>query len=485
MKDLNKIRMMNRRFAKTCWLAILSLIGSLAQVNGQFISEVLEYVPAPSQYMNAEPWCTPGDANSIVGVINGSVSLGAFGGYIVFRFEEPVVNDPANPFGIDFTIFGNPVPNWSEPGIVSVMKDENMNGRPDDSWYELAGSDHRFSSTEYGYAVEYANPGGDTAMDVPWTDNLGASGMIKANSFASQSYYPSQDLFPGIDQSAYSLRGTMIKSTVDTSYASGIYSLRRSFGYADNQFRGQAPYTMPDNPYTPQSENSGGDAFDISWAIDETGNYIEIDQVDFIRVHSAVMDGAGWLGQVSTEITGAVDVEPGADNTWDHHMIVIREIPPIMDTAVFPLEVFAFRNGRFSDDSEITWSTTMEDAVIDENNIFYAASAGEVTITAALAADNQVTASVNTMIDITNSSGNAAITDPGITIYPNPAREQVWIRGARGGTVTLFDMTGNVLFRGQEEKQDAHIPLGNYTPGLYIIRIESGTKNSTFKLIKE
>lgn len=484
MKELNKIWKMNSRFAKTCWFNILLLASSIVPVSGQFISEVLEYVPAPSQYMNAEPWGTPDDAKSIVGGITGSVSLGAFGGYIVFRFAEPVENDPANPFGIDFTLFGNPVPNWSEPGIVSVMKDENVNGLPDDSWYELAGSDHRFSSTEYGYTVEYMNPGGDTALDVPWTDNLGASGRIRANSFASQSYYPSNDLFPGIDQSAYTFRGTMIRSTVDTSYTSGIYSLRRSFGYADNQFRGHAPYTYPDNPYTPQPENSGGDAFDISWAIDNAGNYVEIDQVDFIRVHSAVMDGAGWLGQVSTEITGAVDVEPGTGNTGDHQMLVIREIPPVMETKEFPLEVFAFRNGRFTDESEITWSTTMQDAVIDENNVFHTTSTGEVTITATLASDNQVAASVNTLIDLTNNAGEITVSDPGITIYPNPAREQVWIRGANGGSVTFFDMTGKAVFKNTEYDEDIALPVVNLDRGMYIIRVQKDGINSTHKLIK-
>ena len=99
-------------------LIALGALGFLPQVHGQFITEVLEYVPAPSQYMNALPWSAPSSPASIVGGVNGSLSLGAFGGYVVFRFEEPVENDPDHPFGVDFTIFGNPLPNWSEPGII-------------------------------------------------------------------------------------------------------------------------------------------------------------------------------------------------------------------------------------------------------------------------------------------------------------------------------------------------------------------------------
>ena len=73
----------------------------------QYISQVMEYRPAPGQLINEVPWGTPTAAHSIVEDITGSLSLGSFGGYVVFRFATPVENDPLNPFGVDFTIFGN------------------------------------------------------------------------------------------------------------------------------------------------------------------------------------------------------------------------------------------------------------------------------------------------------------------------------------------------------------------------------------------
>lgn len=67
------------------------------------------------------------------------VSLGAFGGSITLQFSSGIKNDANNPYGVDFTVFGNPTPTWSEPGIIQVLKDENKNGLPDDTGKRLPG----------------------------------------------------------------------------------------------------------------------------------------------------------------------------------------------------------------------------------------------------------------------------------------------------------------------------------------------------------
>jgi len=256
---------------------IIAILAALSFFNAkaQFITEVMEYTPAPGQLINVAPWGTPDGSHSLEGGINGSVCLGAFGGKVIFRFEDPVENDPQNPFGVDFSIFGNPMPEWSEPGVVWVMKDENENGEADDTWYELAGSDYWFSSTVKEYRVTYTNPGGEDAADVPWEDQLGNSGLIRANSVHTQPYYPLHDSFPNIDPEKYTLNGTLIEGLV-YEHPTGMRSIRRAFGYADNQLRGTAPYSIPDNPYTREIENAGGDAFDIGWAVNSDGDYVEL-----------------------------------------------------------------------------------------------------------------------------------------------------------------------------------------------------------------
>ena len=47
---------------------------------------------------------------------------------------------------------------------------------------------------------------------------------------------------------------------------------------------------------------------DIDWAVDENGNHVYLDHIDFIKVQSATHRQAGWLGEVSTEFCGVEDL---------------------------------------------------------------------------------------------------------------------------------------------------------------------------------
>jgi hypothetical protein len=95
-------------------------------------------------------------------------SLGAFGGYQVWGFDHSIDNIPGQ---YSLTIKGNAFGNWHEPGIVWVMQGENGNGRPDDTWYELAGNLDGTPFHKQQYAVCYNN--GNT-----WADNTGDSGSF-------------------------------------------------------------------------------------------------------------------------------------------------------------------------------------------------------------------------------------------------------------------------------------------------------------------
>lgn len=464
---------------------IIIILSSLHSIFfGQYISEVIEYRPAPGQLINSDPWGLASSANSIIGGINGTLSLGAFGGYVIFKFENPVENHPDNPFGIDFTIFGNPAVDWSEPAAVYVMKDENENGLPDDTWYELAGSDYYFSSSINDYEVTYINPGNETAEDVEWSDNLDSSGYINANSFHTQSYYPLNTDFPDINEISYSLSGRKIKEVTDLSNPVSIKSYKRAFGYADNQIRGNEPYTLPDNPYTPEKENSGGDAFDISWAVDSEGNYIDLDEIHFIKVQNAVNANADWLGEISTEITGAVDVTP--DNTifGIEDLIVFKDLPQKINTDTYQLEIFVFSKGRIVSDKDISLDISLSGASIDDNNLLTFTESGELIVTAGLVDNPTVYSSVTSFVELAGTE--ISFTDENsISIYPNPAQNRFIIKGLNKAELYIYSATGILVKHETIQSDTQTICIDDLPKGLYILKTEHDKKESLYKLIKQ
>ncbi len=454
-------------------------------IRAQYISQVMDYVPAPGQFINSMPWGTPASAASLVGGVNGSLSLGAFGGSVIFRFEEAVENHPDNPYGIDFTIFGNATTEWSEPGVVWVMKDENENSLADDTWYELAGSDYHFSTSRRDYKVSYTNPGGEEARDVPWSDSLGNSGTIKANSIHTQPYYPLSDSFPVIPGDSYELSGTLIQGAVDVDHPPLIKSLRRSFGYADNQIRGKESHTLPDNPYTSEVENSGGDAFDIAWAVDDAGTYVELDQIHFVKVQNGVLHEGGWLGEISTEITGAVDV--AADNSISGRLdlLVIQDLPAEVDTGSIQLELYMFHMGKPVSLPQIQWSSSKEWAMVDDNHILNLSGSGALTLTAALVGEPSITATVSTLVSPEIQVGyEYRDFEAGPTLYPNPAADFFHVSGLEQINVYLYESTGKLLRFIENYNSGDAINIQGYSPGCYLLRIGEGNSASFLKLLK-
>lgn len=470
---------------KRTFLFISAILAMVLCTQAQYISRVLEYQPAPGQLINAQPWGFPSSVERIVGNINGTLCLGAFGGYVVFEFDQAVENHPDNPFGVDFTIFGNPQPNWAEPAVVYVMKDENENGQADDTWFELAGSDYWFSSTVYNYEVSYTNPGGNEAADIPWTDNQGNSGFIFANSVHTQSYYPLADSFPAINPESYTLSGTYIYQLMDSTNPGFVQSRQRAFGYADNNLRGSEPYTIPDNPYTPEKENSGGDAFDISWAVDENGNYVDLDKIHFVKVQNAVQANAGWLGEISTEITGAVVVEANSSISGNLDLVVIKDLPLSIKQYTFQLEVFAFFEGRLIPDARILWQTNLPEASIDENNLLTLTQSGNLEITATLGSNPEISATANTVVDLSSASLNENRAERSVRISPNPAHNYFSISQLNTANIEVLDLNGKVLIRKTKYQSPGQIDISTLNPGVYLVRILHNYTFETLKLIKQ
>ena len=269
-------------------------------------SKVYEYTPAPGQFINEtktggfDGTQTTSEAAIAYAEARMSdenwVSLGGFGGYIILGFDHSVDNSG----DYDFGILGNSFKGSSEPGIVWVMQDENGNGEPDDTWYELAGSETSKAETIQNYAVTYYRPSG-AGMPVQWSDNLGNSGEIDyLKQFHRQEYY-----YPlWIEGESYTLMGTCLQARNYDASGNGSYWVNDAYdwGYADN-------YSPIDR--LTEEDNAEGEInanhFKISNAIDFECKPIHLDYIDFVKVQVAVNAKSGWLGELSTEVCGMFD----------------------------------------------------------------------------------------------------------------------------------------------------------------------------------
>ncbi|TCC84150.1 cell surface protein [Pedobacter hiemivivus] len=245
--------------------------------SSMYVTKLFEYNPAPGQFINK----APGNLVSAEGILGkkGMVTLGAWGGYIVLGFDHTVLNVDKD----DIVVYGNPMGNFAEPGIIWVMQDENNNGKPDDTWYEVAGSDFGKAGYKRNYSVTYTRPTPDTAP-IPWKDSDGNTGFVATNTFHKQSYFPLW-----VTGSEYTLTGSILPSTgIDMTNPSYITSAPFAWGYADNTV--------------------GGDKVDISNAVDKNGKKVSLTGVDFIKIQTGIQANMGWLGELSTEVLGVADL---------------------------------------------------------------------------------------------------------------------------------------------------------------------------------
>ena len=255
--------------------------------NKPYITKVYDLVPAPGQFINTMPTFSyvvgePRDSviaraekaicgttkitseevempdGSIVYVNDttynvkpGMISLGSFGGYVVFGFDHPVVNVKGE---YDLQIFGNgfqaqgssTAGGSSEPGIVMVSRDVNGNGVPDDPWYELAGSEYNHPKTQKNFTITYYKPDdsqfGPLAMNqyhdqyIRWTCNSVDSlqeGYVRKNYWHSQSYWPQW-----VEGETLTFEGTKLPcNAANEGTGTTEYWVQRFYdwGYVDNR----------------------------------------------------------------------------------------------------------------------------------------------------------------------------------------------------------------------------------------------------------
>lgn len=254
---------------------------------------VIEYTPAPGQYINdavtgfkditsMEDACRQAERRFSEGLF---VSLGSWGGYIVVKFDTPIINSG----GYDFSISSNSFDTSNEPGIVWVMRDSNKNGLPDDEWYELKGSYFGEEGYERNYWVNYTRP--EAKKNTPWEDSNGETGVVNwmGNYHSQDFYYPNW-----IEKDSYTLYGSRLPLQAEMDPDTRLWTNRAfEWGYADNIGEDFL-------------SSKGYNRFRISDAVSSTNQDVDLPEIDFVKVQTAVNGSAGWLGENSTEVCGFI-----------------------------------------------------------------------------------------------------------------------------------------------------------------------------------
>ena len=333
--NLKKEHVLNGFKSPKVLLCSSMLLASMTLTGQTSVTKVLEYLPAPGQFVNESlPKYETGDTDeSIRAKIESTmkagssfISLGAYGGYVIVGFDKPIVNVPGE---YDFKTVGNAYVNNAECGIIMVSQDKNGNGIPDDEWYELAGSEYNNPKTIHNYRITYYRPQYDIEIrnggtpdinyvnnpasfrtetennniaDVKWEDNLGNTGYVLRNAFhKQQSYYP---MWLESDELTFS--GSLLPPNAVQS--GSIWQLPAyDWGYADNW--------GANDP----NEKIG---MKIDWAVDKYGNPVHLTHIDFVKVYTALNQYVGAIGETSTELKNVVDLHPDAQITEDKSAIL-------------------------------------------------------------------------------------------------------------------------------------------------------------------
>jgi hypothetical protein len=182
-------------------------------------------------------------------------SLGGWGGYYILGFDHSVPNEA----GSDLKIPGNfHVAGMTEAGVVWVSQDLNGDGKPNEIWHQLKGSQE---SPTKGYGMVYLKP--KDAPSAFWLDTQGSSGKF--------TYYPN-----GNDGYPYHITGS-----------AGTYVMFTGVLLEDSSLNGYV--------------DSGAIEFDLDDAVDAAGNKVDLEYIDFVKVQTGLNKDGGGLGEYSTE----------------------------------------------------------------------------------------------------------------------------------------------------------------------------------------
>lgn len=345
--------------------AVLTLASvGVTHADRGFADRVLDYTPAPGQFINANnsqgfafnnpiaALGAPIGGGTVAADNSKLVTLGGFGGSITLGFPTTVLDDPRNPYGVDAIVFGNalyvannPTRRFAEPATIEISLDVNNNNIPDDPWFLIAPPPVPLPTQPFTRDSLRPPPTAATKPSLLFPPSPASALRSQAwdNTTATStppvelSWYPTPAVLPtagdSYTTSAFELSAALAQTVVAHSQGPsaqieehlGLADFTPTLALGDTNADNIVDnpnaltfdfYTTPDNPFrvgiTPGS--GGGDAFDIAWAVDpQTGDAANLPGFDFIRITTAVDVIVPLFSEKSTELSGVADVAPNLE----------------------------------------------------------------------------------------------------------------------------------------------------------------------------
>lgn len=308
------------------------------------------------------------DVKFKTGYVSTGVSLGMAGGYVQFDMgNNRIQNNANNKYGIDFIVYGNAFVGNPEAAGVQVSNDgvnwytlagsrhymSDTKWNQNISYVRLNAANETLNSafTAAGIYVStnFVAPSSDNASDVnaaigaaSWTGVPQLIGNTYPKTYstatpAAAAWWPeyTQDSNQkdenygnvwNIDNTVNGVSwlrsgsAEVVTYTGVTTVEDDMVVLNKGataapsqaqmtdvyqWGYADVRTNGSQYGTIVNNPYAAApSTQTGGDGFDLSWAVKADGTPIALSSVRYVRVYSAVLFSAGVFGETSAEVCG-------------------------------------------------------------------------------------------------------------------------------------------------------------------------------------
>ena len=227
----------------------------------------------------------------------------------------------------------------------------------------------------------------------------------------------------------------------------------------------------------------GGDAMDISWAMDTSGNYVTLDSIHFIKIQTGALNYGGPLGEISTEISGLLDVEADTSMAGETRCVAITELPYQLHPGIYQLEAFAFDHGILQPEVLIRWDCNPDVATITEEGELTIHSPGELTVTARYEAFDEVYTRITRIVEfpagiIDGSPGT------GLFVYPNPFTEEVHIVQTSPSDILIYNIHGQLVWRKTAVCGTTRIHTESWDKGIFLLKSDTGDSHGCIKMIR-